>query len=162
MSRIVIPFPRGSYLMPNNPAPSSYRVEIGEKPSVRFSTEKQWGHYSKACRYPALAVDCVCFVTERALQLVANLDVAALAVPCGYSERLGLNRLVLDAEPVEPGIFRVVYVEQGRGLALFSAQGWLIAGHLYRAERLRTAQRQYARQFVTPRLRVAAARAGAL
>jgi len=109
-------FPFYLYRYSLSPAKQSYKLLLDSTPRLEFSEGLEWGCYSRSCRYPAKSIDCTAYVTLRALQLLPKLVVS--------------NKLLLDVEPIDHAIAKVVYVKQARGLLLEAQIGYLICGEL--------------------------------
>ncbi len=100
------------------------QVIIADVPMARGGSSRAWsrnGKWSGTNSYASLTI------TERC--------VGAL----GYELFVG-GLLTVDAEPVGPREYRVVWVEQSRGFELKLVDGWLIRGHHVRGGSLRTAR----------------------
>lgn len=103
------------YRVSASPGDFDFVLRRGAAPSITVELTKQWGRYSRRCKYPALGQAVRAAVTEAALQLFPSL--------------LCDGKLVLDAARAEEG-YRMTWVEQTRGLDVRAAHGYLIYGYL--------------------------------
>lgn len=88
-------------------------VTIGELPQAVGDSTRAWSANGK---WSGTNSSAAITVTERCLRNLGLRPVVA-------------DLLTLDAERVGPREYRVVWVEQGRGFALKTVEGWLIRGY---------------------------------
>ena len=140
------------YRTSESPGSFSFRVLIGERPGLNVTMQKEWGAYSKSCRYPAMGQHVTMTITVMTLQLFPSLTAQGDD---------GETRLIFDAEPIDGG-YRVKWGEQTRGLKMREVSGYMIGTHLIEAESLAAAQRVYrTRAAKTVRARLGIAHKGA-
>jgi hypothetical protein len=101
-------------------------IKIGHTPSCEGWSKRVWssnGKWSGNDSYVSLTV------TIRALQYFPTL-------------RTPDGSVVLDAEEIEPRVFRLVWVEQARGFDIKPREGWLIRGYHSTKKSLKAAKKE--------------------
>lgn len=113
-----------------SPGTWSISLEVGDG-TFSHNIAREWGCYSRSCRYPALSEEIILRPTRRAFYYFPKLVVE--------------NLVILDAQPLTPREFKMRWLEQGRGLSERAVDGYYIRGRHVTAPDLAAARKKAAK-----------------